>query len=262
MLLIAMLLGFVEGATEFLPISSTGHLILAGWLVGYQGDKAASFEIFIQLGAILAVVWVFRHKFFKLITARDTTQFAGRRGLYLLAITTTPALFFGFLFHGPIKQYLFNPATVAIGLILGGIGILFIEKRPQNKTMQSLNNLSRKQALGVGFAQVLALFPGVSRSGSTIMGGMLFGINRETAVEYSFLAAVPVMFAATGYDLLKTLPNLTSSDIPFFAIGLISAFVSALIAIKWLLKYVQQHTFAPFAWYRIVLGLVVLALFR
>lgn len=262
MLLIAIFLGLVEGATEFLPISSTGHLILAGWLVGFQGSIASTFEIFIQLGAALAVIWVYRQKFWKLLTDRSRTQFSGRRGLCLLAITTAPALVFGFLLHGIIKQYLFNPTTVAIGLLIGGVAMLLIERKAKNKTQLGLNDLTRKQALGVGLAQILALFPGVSRSGATIMGGITLGINRETAVEYSFLAAVPVILAATVYDLLKALPSLSASDIPFFAIGLVSAFVSALVIMRWLLQYVRNHNFVPFAWYRIALGIIVLILSR
>lgn len=262
MLLIALFLGLVEGATEFLPISSTGHLILAGWLVGFQGSKAAAFEVFIQLGAILAVLCVYRQKFWKLLTNRSVTQFSGRRGLLLLSITTIPALIFGYLMHGVIKQYLFNPTTVAIGLVLGGIAMLIIEYRPQKRTTLSLDGLTSKQALGIGLAQILALFPGVSRSGATIMGGLTLGISREAAVEYSFLAAVPVMLAATGYDLLKALPNLSGSDVPFFAIGLFSAFISALAVMRWLLIYVRRHNFVPFAWYRIALGIIVLILSR
>lgn len=257
MLLTALLLGIVEGATEFLPISSTGHLILAGWLVGFQGNKAATFEIFIQLGAILAVMWVYRHKLWKLCANRSETHFAGRRGLYLLAITTVPALIFGFLLHGVIKRYLFNPLTVAIGLLVGGIAMLLIERKANEESKLGLDDLTRKEALSIGLAQVLALFPGVSRSGATIMGGLAVGINRETAVEYSFLAAVPIMLAATGYDLLKALPSLSGSDVPFFAVGLISTFVSALIVVRWLLKYVRQHNFVPFAWYRIGLALLI-----
>lgn len=262
MLPVAILLGIVEGATEFLPISSTGHLILAGWLVGFQGNKAATFEIFIQLGAILAVIWVYRQKFWKLLTNRSETRFSGRRGLNLLATTTIPALVLGFLLHGVIKQFLFNPTTVAIGLLVGGIVMLIIERRAKNETTLSLDDLTLKQALGVGLAQTLALFPGISRSGATIMGGITLGINRETAVEYSFLAAVPIMLAATGYDLLKALPSLSGSDVPFFAVGLISAFISALVVMRWLLKYVRRHNFVPFAWYRIALGVIVLILSR
>lgn len=260
MLLIALLLGIVEGLTEFLPVSSTGHLILAGNLLGYTGDKAATFEVFIQLGAILAVVWLFFGRFISLITLSNASGFHGRNGVRLLILTTLPALIAGFLLHDIIKTHLFNPTTVAVGLALGGIAMLFIEKRSLNVKTQSLDDISSKQALRIGLAQLLALYPGVSRSAATILGGMSFGLNRETAVQYSFLAAVPVMLAATSYDLLQSLPNLQASDIGFFAVGFVSAFITAVMAIKVFIKLVKTTNFIPFAWYRIALSGIILLL--
>lgn len=258
MLLIALLLGIVEGLTEFLPVSSTGHLILAGNLVGYTGEKATTFEVFIQLGAILAVVWLFFGRFTSLLSFGNETGFHGRNGIRLLALTTLPALIVGFLLRSYIKEYLFNPTTVAVGLALGGIAIIYIEKQPLKPITTSLDQISSKQALRVGLAQLLALYPGVSRSAATILGGMSFGLNRETAVQYSFLAAVPVMLAATSYDLLKSLPNLSSDDITFFAVGFISAFITAALAIKVFIKLVKTTNFIPFAWYRLGLAAVIL----
>jgi undecaprenyl-diphosphatase len=258
LLLIALLLGIVEGLTEFLPVSSTGHLILFGNLVGYTGEKAATFEIFIQLGAILAVVWLFLPRFTSLLSLNNAKGFHGRNGIRLLALTTLPALVVGFLLHSYIKEYLFTPTTVAIGLALGGIAIIYVEKRPIKPTTITLDQISSKQALRVGLAQLLALYPGVSRSAATILGGMSFGLNRETAVQYSFLAAVPVMLAATSYDLLKSLPDLTSDDITFFAVGFISAFITAVLAIKVFIKLVKTNDFIPFAWYRLGLATTIL----
>lgn len=258
MLLIALLLGIVEGLTEFLPVSSTGHLILFGNLVGYTGEKAATFEIFIQLGAILAVVWLFLPRFTSLLSLSNDKGFHGRNGIRLLALTTLPALVVGFLLHSYIKEYLFTPTTVAIGLALGGVAIIYVEKQPIKPTTTNLDQISAKQALRVGLAQLLALYPGVSRSAATILGGMSFGLTRETAVQYSFLAAVPVMLAATSYDLLKSLPNLSTDDITFFAVGFISAFITAVLAIKVFIKLVKTTNFIPFAWYRLGLAAVIL----
>ena len=257
-MLIALLLGIVEGITEFLPISSTGHLILVGNAVGFTGDRAASFEVFIQLGAILAVVWLYFDRLKGLSKWQQTDGFHGRNGLRLLALTTLPALVVGSLFHGYIKSQLFNPLTVAIGLAIGGIAILVIESKKLLVTTRNLDNITSRQAIGIGLVQVVALFPGISRSAATILGGMGAGLNRETAVQYSFLAAVPVMIAAISYDLVKSLPYLQSSDIGFFAVGFVSAFVTALVAIKFLLRFVKTSDFKPFGWYRIVLSVLVL----
>lgn len=259
-ILIALILGVVEGLTEFLPVSSTGHLIIAGNLLDFTGDRAATFEVFIQLGAILAVVWLYRDRFFKLLELRKTKGFEGVRGIKLLALTTLPALVAGFLLHDFIKNHLFQPETVVIGLLLGGIALIIVEKfifSRHKPTTISLDSLTNKQALSIGLFQVLALWPGVSRSASTIVGGMLNGVDRKAAVEYSFLAAVPVMIAATGYDLLSSLSTLQASDFPMFAVGFVTAFVAAVLAIKFFVKLVQRYTFTPFGWYRIALAVIV-----
>ncbi len=261
LILIAIILGIVEGLTEFLPVSSTGHLIIAGYALNFTGTKAATFEVFIQLGAILAVVWLYRDRFRQLLQFRKTEGLQGKRGLMLLGLTTLPALFGGLLLHGIIKEHLFQPFTVAIGLAVGGVVILIFEKlletgKLTTKTLK-LDAITKRQALGIGLAQLVALWPGVSRSGATIIGGVLYGLDRKTAVEYSFLAAVPVMIAATSYDLLKNLDVLQASDIPLFATGFITAFVSAVLAIRYFVKFVQRYSFKPFAYYRIVLAALV-----
>lgn len=257
-MLIALLLGIVEGATEFLPISSTGHLILVGNALGFTGNRAASFEVFIQLGAILAVVWIYFNKFKGLASLKPSSGIEGRQGLKLLALTTVPALLMGAVLHGFIKEHLFTPISVSLGLLIGGVAILIVENRNLHVETKSLDQITAKQALSIGLMQVVALFPGVSRSAATILGGMGVGLNREAAVQYSFLAAVPVMIAATSYDLLKSLPYLESSDIGFFAVGFVSAFLTAVVAIKFLLRFVQTSNFTPFGWYRIILAIVVM----
>lgn len=257
LILIAVILGIVEGLTEFLPVSSTGHLILAGHALGFSGAKADTFEVFIQLGAILAVVWLYRDKFLGLLKLRQKTGFEGQRGLELLALTTLPALIAGFLLHDYIKAHLFQPASVAISLALGGVIILIFEHFPHKAKTVKLEEISRKQALGIGLAQLAALWPGISRSGSTIIGGVLYGLDRKTAVEYSFLAAVPVMIAATGYDLLKSLSVIHGSDIPLFVVGFLTAFVAALLAVKYFVSFVQRYSFKAFGYYRIVLAVIV-----
>lgn len=257
-MIIALLLGIIEGATEFLPISSTGHLILVGNLVGFTGNRAASFEVFIQLGAILAVVWVYFGRFKDLVNLRQSHGFHGKNGLRLLALTTLPALIAGGLLHGFIKSQLFNPLNVAFGLLVGGIAILMIERRELPVKSSNLDAITTNQALSIGLIQVIALYPGISRSAATILGGLGVGLNRETAVQYSFLAAVPVMIAATSFDLVRSLPYLYRSDISFFAVGFVSAFLTAIVAIKFLLRFVKTSDFKPFGWYRIALSLLVL----
>jgi undecaprenyl-diphosphatase len=270
-LLQALVLGLVEGITEFLPVSSTGHLIVAGHLLGFEGDKANTFDVFIQLGAILAVVFLYRERFFRLLSIERTERrkfsapgpilsggFAGLNGIFLLGLTTLPALVFGFLAHSYIKKHLFNPTTVAIGLAAGGVAILLIERRLPKPKREGLDSLTAREALAVGFFQCLALWPGVSRSGSTILGGMAIGIERKTAAEYSFLAAVPVMFAATGYDLLKSLSFLSAADIPVFLVGFVVSFISAWVAIKFFIRLLATHTLKPFGWYRIAVAVVIL----
>jgi undecaprenyl-diphosphatase len=263
---IAAVMGIVEGVTEFLPVSSTGHLILAGHLLGFTGQKASCFDVFIQLGAIFAVVCLYYHRFLGLIPMQGFFKFAqqgfsGMRGITLLALTTLPALFIGALTHKAIKTYLFGPVTVVLALSLGGIAILLAEKFKPEPDVQELDNITYRQALAIGLFQVLAMWPGVSRSAATIIGGMLSGLNRKVSAEYSFLAAVPVMVAATGYDLHKEWQFLSMSDMSFFAVGFIVSFVSAALAMKTFISLVQRWSLAPYAWYRIAVALVFYILF-
>jgi undecaprenyl-diphosphatase len=254
----AIILGIIEGLTEFIPVSSTGHLIVVGHLLGFEGPKAATFEIFIQLGAILAVVFLYKERFFRLCTFQMSAGLAGRRGLILLGLTTLPALVFGAATHRFIKGYLFTPATVALGLGAGGVGILLMERFLPRVKKSGLDAMNYRDAIAVGFFQCLALWPGMSRSACTIVGGMAMGIERETAAQYSFLAAVPVMFAATVLDLYKSLPILQRSDVPMFAIGFVVSFIAAWLAIKFFLRFLASHTLNPFGWYRIIIALAIL----
>lgn len=252
----AAILGIVEGITEFLPISSTGHLILAGDILGFTGSMANTFEVFIQLGAILAVVWIYREKLsstVKSIGAEKTNRF-----LLNLLIAFLPAAFFGLMAHSFIKHHLFNPITVAIALIAGGIAILIIERVVKKPVVMDMDVISFKQALGIGLAQTLSLFPGVSRAGATIMGAMCFGLERKAATEFSFFLAIPTMFAATSYDLLKNISYLSANDLPIFAVGFFVSFFSALFVIRAFLGFITKHTFDTFAIYRIIFGAVVL----
>jgi undecaprenyl-diphosphatase len=254
----AAILGIVEGLTEFIPVSSTGHLIVAGHLLGFEGPKAATFEVFIQLGAILAVVFLFKSQFLRLCMFRASGGFAGYRGIILLGLTTIPALLLGAAAHRLIKTYLFTPASVALGLGIGGVGILVIERWLPRVKKSGLDGLNYKDAAVVGFSQCLALWPGMSRSACTIVGGMAVGIERETAAQYSFLAAVPIMCAATVFDLYKSLPILQGSDLPTFGIGFVVSFMAAWLAIKFFLRYLGSHTLKPFGWYRIIVALGIL----
>jgi undecaprenyl-diphosphatase len=254
----AVILGIVEGITEFIPVSSTGHLIVAGHLLGFEGPRAATFEIFIQLGAILAVVLLYQERFWQLCNLRSSTGFRGRRGFMLLALTCLPALVFGALAHGFIKAHLFNPTTVALGLGIGGVGILITERFLPAVKKVGLDAIGWQDALAVGLSQCLSLWPGMSRSACTIVGGMVVGLERQTAAQYSFLAAVPIMFAATVFDLYKSLHILHGSDVPVFGLGFVVAFVAAWLAIKFFLRFLASHTLNPFGWYRIVAALGIL----
>ena len=261
MVLSAVLLGVVEGLTEFLPVSSTGHMIVVGHLIDWQGPQAATFQIFIQSGAILAVVGLYRDRFRSLLRRRED-DFGGREGLLLLGMTTLPALVFGALAHGYIKQYLFNPVTVALGLGAGGIVILLVERLLTRPGREGLGTLRWPDALLIGFCQCLSLWPGVSRAAATIIGGRVAGLERRTATEYSFLAAVPVMFAAIGYDLLKSWHHLGIENLGVFAIGFVVAWLSARLAVQFFLRLLGNYTLAPFGWYRIAAAGVVLVLWR
>lgn len=256
----AVVLGVVEGITEFLPVSSTGHLILVGHWLKFNGDKAASFDVFIQLGAILALLFLFRERWAKLFSATPQNTFARCRGWKLIAIGTMPAVVSGALFHGVIKDKLFDPTTVAVGLLAGGLAMLAIEYRGLKSTVDSVDGLTLRMALGVGLFQCLALWPGISRSAATILGGMVLGLNRKAAAEFSFLLAVPVMTAAAAYDLVKSASMLAREDVLFFAVGFGVAFLAAWLTVSWLIRFVSRHTFIVFGWYRIVIAVAVLAL--
>jgi len=251
---IAILLGIVEGLTEFLPVSSTGHLIVAGRLLGFTGPTSETFEIFIQIGAILAVVVLERRVFLDLLRPRARAGFAGPRGCALLMTTTVPALLAGALVHDWIKDNLFGPATVACALFAGGIVILVVEKVRPRTTVVSVDEIGFGQALAIGLFQCLSLWPGVSRSGATIVGGLLCGLERRTAATYSFVAAVPVMAAATLYDLMKSWSHLGAQDIAPFALGFVVAFLSAYAAMRWFVALLGRLTLRPFAWYRILIA--------
>ena len=264
---IALILGIVEGLTEYLPVSSTGHLIVAGNLLNFTGPKAACFEVFIQLGAILAVVVLYWKRFVGLIPFRGaaktgTEGFVGWRGLALLGLTTLPALIAGYLAHRAIKEYLFGPATVAWALGLGGVAIILAERYKPSPRVMDLDGLGYGQALSIGLFQCLSLWPGVSRAAATILGGMLSGLHRRVAAEYSFLAAVPVMIAATSYDLYKTWSLLELADLDMFAVGFIVSFIAAAAAVKSFISLVQHWSLVTFAWYRIAIAPLIYFLMR
>ena len=248
-LLHALILGLVEGITEFLPISSTGHLIVAGDLLGANDERWSVFHIVIQTGAMLAVVWEYRARFFKFDVALYRNLF----------VAFLPAAVFGLLFSKIIKGYLFHAVPVALAFIAGGIVILLVERNPRaHARVETASDMTWLDALKVGFAQCFALIPGTSRSGATIIGGMLFGLSRKAATEFSFFLAVPTLVAAGAYDLLKHRTLFSANDLPMFGVGSITAFVSAFVVVRWLIRYVATHDFKPFAWYRIVFGLIVL----
>lgn len=257
----AALLGLIEGVTEFIPVSSTGHLILASRWLGETGEASKTFDIFIQLGAILAIVWLYRARLTHAVVAarRDPTS---RRFLLNLVIAFLPAAIVGFLAHDWIKARLFTPVVVATALLVGGLLILLIERLRPRERVGDVAEVRPPTALGVGLAQVLSLIPGTSRSGATIMGGFALGLSRRAATEFSFFLSIPVMFAATLYDLLKSRGALGAADLPAFTVGFIVSFISALIVVKAFLGYVSRHSFNAFAWYRIVLGGAILLFLR
>ena len=257
LLLYALILGLVEGVTEFLPISSTGHLILASQLLGFNGEKAKVFMIAIQLAAIFAVVWEYRVRLGHVATTLHREPASQRLAVNLMA-GFLPAAVLGFLFYKEIKAYLFNPIVVASALIVGGLLILWAERRKHVITTETVDDLGWRRALAVGFAQALAMIPGTSRSGATIIGGLFLGMSRKAAAEFSFFLAIPTMFAATAYDLYKNWHLFDLSDVPMFAVGGVAAFISALVAVRTLIKFVSRHDYTVFAWYRIVFGGVVL----
>ncbi|MDY7553524.1 undecaprenyl-diphosphate phosphatase [Pseudomonas veronii] len=254
----ALILGVVEGLTEFLPISSTGHQIIVADLLNFGGERAMAFNIIIQLGAILAVVWEFRRKILDVVTGLPTQRNAQRFTVNLL-IAFLPAVVLGVIFADLIHHYLFNPITVATALVVGGIVMLWAERREHEVHAESVDEISWKDALKVGFAQCLAMIPGTSRSGSTIIGGLLFGLSRKAATEFSFFLAMPTMVGAAVYSGYKYRDLFQPADLPVFAIGFVTSFIFAMIAVKGLLKFIASHSYAAFAWYRIAFGLLILA---
>lgn len=262
LLIKAALMGVVEGLTEFLPISSTGHLILAGALLGFDDDKAKVFDIAIQTGAILAVIMVYWHKL------RDTVQGLGsrpeaRRLALNVLVAFVPAVLLGLLFGKAIKAHLFTPVVVASTFILGGFIILWAERRqarnPAVARIIEADDMTLLDALKVGLVQCLAMVPGTSRSGATIIGGMLLGFSRKAATDFSFYLAIPTLVGAGAYSLYKERALLSWADAPMFGVGLLFSFVSAWLCVRWLLRFISTHSFVGFAWYRIVFGVVVLA---
>lgn len=257
LLLKALILGIVEGLTEFLPISSTGHLILIGDLLDFNEDREKVFMIAIQLGAILAICWEYRRKIIDVATGIGSNESANRFVMNLM-IAFMPAAILGLLFIDVIKQYLFNPLSVATALVVGGFVILWAERRDHVIEVEQVDDMGWKHALKVGCAQCLALIPGTSRSGATIIGGLLFGLSRKAATEFSFFLAIPIMFAATFYDVYRNREILEFDDLSMFAVGFIAAFFSALLAVRALLRFISNHDYTVFAYYRIVFGCIIL----
>jgi undecaprenyl-diphosphatase len=253
----ALILGIVEGLTEFLPISSTGHLILVGDLLGFNDERGKIFEMVIQTGAMFAIIWEYRARFGHVI-ARIATDAAAQRFVVNLAIAFMPAAVLGLLFGGYIKAALFKPVPVAIAFIVGAFVILWAERREHRITVESVDDMRWSDALKIGFAQAFALIPGTSRSGATIIGGLLFGLSRRAATEFSFFLAVPTLIAAGGYDLLKNRALFDVNDLGMFGVGMIASFASAFLCVRWLLRYIASHDFSIFAWYRIAFGVIVL----
>ena len=257
-LLQALILGIVEGLTEFLPVSSTGHLILVGDLLDFNDDRGKLFEIVIQAGAILAVCWEYRQRIAQVLGGwRQDLE--ARRLLINLAIAFLPLAILGLLFGKLIKAHLFNPLTVATTFILGGFIILWAERREHTVRIGRVEDLAPLDALKLGLAQACALIPGTSRSGATIIGGLLFGLSRKAATEFSFFLAIPTLLAATAYQLYKERALLSADDLGLWAVGFMAAFASAFLCVRWLLRYISSHDFTLFAWYRIAFGLLVLA---
>jgi undecaprenyl-diphosphatase len=253
----AAILGVVEGATEFIPVSSTGHLIIAGDWLGFTGEDAKAFEIFIQLGAILAIVWLYRQRLTRVVRTVSADPLS-RRLVVNLAIAFLPAAVVGLLTHRLIKEYLFSTMVVAISMLVGGVIILVIERWHPKPTVATIDDVAPTTALGIGLAQVLSLIPGTSRSGATIMGGYCLGLTRQAATEFSFFLAIPVMIAATAFDLSRSTSVLSAADVPVFAVGFVVAFLTALVVVRAFVSYVARSSFAAFAWYRIAFGLLFL----
>jgi undecaprenyl-diphosphatase len=258
----AIIMGLVEGFTEFLPISSTGHLILAGSLLNFTGEKVKVFEIAIQAGAILAVMWEYRKRIGTVLggITNDPKQ---QKFVINLVVAFLPAAILGLLFSKKIKEQLFAPVPVALAFIVGGFVILWVEnrnkERPTKPRIESVDDMTIMDAFKIGCAQAFALIPGTSRSGATIIGGMLFGLSRKASTEFSFFLAIPTLLAATVYSVYKERALLSVADLPLFGIGGVAAFISAFLCVRWLLRYISSHDFTAFAWYRIVFGIVIIA---
>ena len=272
LLIKAALMGVVEGLTEFLPISSTGHLILAGSLLGFTGETAKVFDVAIQTGAMFAVVWQYRVRLLGTVRglAPGSHDPVAQRFARNVVVAFLPAAFFGLLLGSVVKAHLFKPVPVALAFIAGGFIILWVERWHRQKygdrdlegtrraRVETVDDMNTMDALKIGFIQCLALIPGTSRSGATIIGGMVLGFSRKCATEFSFYLGIPTLMAAGGYSVWKQRELLHWADLPMFAVGLVMAFFSALLCIRWLIRYVSTHDFTAFAWYRIVFGLVVL----
>lgn len=252
---IAIVQGIVEGLTEFLPVSSTGHLILTGSLLNFEGEKASTFEVVIQLGSILAVAVLYWRRILQLLGInRQERRFGPQLNLIHVLIAILPAMVLGLVLHGAIKKYLFSPYTVLIGLVIGGLFMIYAEVRKRKVTASEIDDISYRQAFGIGLAQCLALWPGFSRSGATIAGGLLVGANHKAAADFSFLIAIPMMVAASGYDMLKSYKYLSVDDIGFFVTGFIVAFVVALLAVVTFIKLLERVKLTPFAIYRFIVA--------
>ncbi|WP_298830478.1 undecaprenyl-diphosphate phosphatase [uncultured Piscinibacter sp.] len=255
----AAVMGIVEGLTEFLPISSTGHLILAGSLLGFTDDKSKVFDIAIQTGAIVAVVIVYWQRLRDTAAGLGRGSAAAKRFTLNVLIAFAPAVLLGLLFGKTIKAHLFTPTVVATAFIVGGLVILWAERRGADARIHAVDDMTAWDALKVGLVQCLAMIPGTSRSGATIIGGMLLGLDRRVATDFSFYLAIPTLVGAGAYSLYKERALLSAADLPLFGVGLLFSFVSAWICVRWLLRYIASHTFTPFAWYRIAFGIVVLS---
>ena len=261
LLIKVIIMGIVEGLTEFLPISSTGHLILAGSLLNFTGEKVKLFEIVIQAGAMLAVCWEYRHRIINVIR-NFSSDVAARRFVANLLVAFLPAVVLGLLFGKMIKAHLFAPVPVALAFIVGAFIILIVERRNRlnedSLRIHSVDEMTMLDALKVGCAQCFALIPGTSRSGASIIGGMVFGLSRQAATEFSFFLAIPTLFGATIYSLYKERALLSVADLPMFGVGALAAFISAFFCVRWLLRYISTHDFMIFVWYRIVFGVLIL----
>ncbi len=258
LLLKAAVMGVVEGLTEFLPISSTGHLILAGSLLGLADAKAKVFDIAIQTGAILAVIIVYWQRLRDTVLSLPSSA-QSRRFVLNVAIAFVPAVVLGLAFGKAIKAHLFTAPVVAATFIIGGFIILWAERRPTSAVrIHSVDDMQPLDAVKLGLVQCLAMIPGTSRSGATIIGGMLLGLSRQAATDFSFFLAIPTLIGAGAYSLYKERALLSAADLPMFAVGLLVSFLSAWVCVRWLLRYIASHNFVPFAWYRIAFGIVVL----